>query len=228
MSFFKDIPEMRFEPFHRVDGGDKFRVALNEFTNTLIYENFPFVASLSLKAIHDELKESLDQKRITLRKLKEQYKKTMHANIMSNIIINDFEMADADNAQLVPNAHSSLLSTADDLAIVNVVMELAAPGYHKDDEIDKSLEEFSKLLRFACDYTLPRIYFKNTDQTVLAPNTIYCISQVWLLFDQYFKQFDYLDYLKNYFAVRSVDNNNTKRINNIIRILVNIGPINNC
>lgn len=226
---FDNIPEIPREPLY-VDKrivqkqDENFHFQLQQMTNTLICENFPFVAAMSLKAIDEELQQSLDLKINTLAKLKEKYsKKSSNINIVNDIIMDDFEMYISDNLQLMTNSSGRLLRNTHENDLVHIMLrkfEEIGQGI----QTDKSFENIYKLLHETCSYTFTQLVFANEKQETLDRNMIYRIVQVWQIFQQFFKQFDYLDYLQNYYIIKNISD--VRSCLAMLRLLIDIGPIN--
>ncbi|WBR61501.1 hypothetical protein [Drosophila suzukii associated hytrosavirus 1] len=224
---FESIPELQHQSLKvsRIDVVDSsFSVDLQKYANTLIYRNFPLVASLTLQAIDEELEQSLEMKENTLRKLKKKYnKKSRNVNVVYDIIIDDFEMAIEGNVKLIPDAHANLMRTTNENNLIQVIIKQFEQN-QEGKPIEKEFLNIYTFLRNACKYKFTNLVFADDNQENLDEYMVARIVQVWQIFQQYFRQFDYPDYLDNYYTIkRSTD---TKFILSILRILVEIGTIN--
>lgn len=196
-----------------------------KFANNLIFLHYPVVASISLKKIDDELKISMNSKKKILTQLKDKYqKKTRNINIVQDIIIDDFEMAIDGNVTLIPNAQANLMRSA----TKNNLIQLLIKQFDNTTNIknsEKDFENIYNLLRYACDYKFPNIKFEREYTKIITDDSLNKrIVQVWYIFQQYFKQFDYIDYLNNFVIIKK-RSHNIKFIFGILRILLEIGPI---
>lgn len=224
---FNDIPEISHQPMFLSTinvPDDSFAINLQKISNTLTCDFFPFVASLSLKYIDEELAHSLDTKQKTFKKLKKKYsKRKQNVNFVHDIIIDDYEMAIEDNVQLIPNAHANLMKTSNERNLISIIIKKFEQKLHGKDP-DKEYINIYKFLQNACEYEFTQLDFSNSSQTTLDEHLTDRIIQVWQIFQQFFAQFDYNNYLVNYYAIKN--KTNTRYILSIIRILLEIGPIN--
>lgn len=222
---FEDIPELQHEPLvlsRTIAGGD-FALDLQRMSNTLIYENFPLVASFTLRCIDEELEQSVQMKQRTLERLRQKYnRRTRNINVVHDIIIDDFEMAIEGNVQLIPDAHAKLMKTTKESNLIQIIIKQFEQNL-EGKPIEKEFMNIYKLLRLAQNYKFTRVQFSNESQEVLDEHMIYRIVQVWQVFQQFFKQFDYVDYLQNYYSIKN--STDTKFVLSILRILVEIGPV---
>lgn len=233
MFFFEDIPELSHDPIYvdkqliETDASRRaYNVNLQRFTNTIISHQFPFVASVTLKCIDDELSQSLNMKIDTLERLNKKYnKRSRNINIVNDIIIDDFDMYIADNVQLIPNAQADLMRSTKESSLVALLFNQGDENNkHTNNKTTKNEQQnIYNLLRYACEYKFTQLVFKDNTQRNLDQHMIYRIAQVWQIFQQYFEQFNYSEYLKNYYDIKRTAN--IAPIINIIRILVEIGPI---
>lgn len=203
---------------------DEFPVNLHNFSNNLIYEFFPYVASLTLDAIDNELEQVFELRKETFKKLKNKYKKgPKHVNIIHDIIIEDYEKAVTQtDVQLIPNSHASLIKSSNQNNLIQIIIKQIEEG-SKNKPIDKEIKKIGDLLKFACNYKFTYFNLKNNSQEVLDEHKKYRIIQVCQIFQQYFKQFNYIDYLKNYKEIK--DKIDINSVQNIIKILIEIGTI---
>lgn len=233
MFFFENIPELSHDPIYvdkqliETDASRRaYNVNLQRFTNTIISQQFPFVASVTLKCIDDELSQSLNMKIDTLERLNKKYnKRSRNINIVNDIIIDDFDMYIADNVQLIPNAQADLMRSTKESSLVALLFNQGDENNkHTNNKTTKNEQQnIYNLLRYACEYKFTQLVFKDNTQRNLDQHMIYRIAQVWQIFQQYFEQFNYSEYLKNYYDIKRTAN--IAPIINIIRILVEIGPI---
>lgn len=233
MFFFEYIPELSHDPIYvdkqliETDASRRaYNVNFQRFTNTIISQQFPFVASVTLKCIDDELSQSLNMKIDTLERLNKKYnKRSRNINIVNDIIIDDFDMYIADNVQLIPNAQADLMRSTKESSLVALLFNQGDENNkHTNNKTTKNEQQnIYNLLRYACEYKFTQLVFKDNTQRNLDQHMIYRIAQVWQIFQQYFEQFNYSEYLKNYYDIKRTAN--IAPIINIIRILVEIGPI---
>lgn len=227
-----DFPEIQYEPFMLsrttksvIENDNNFSVSLQKYTNTLICEYFPITSSLTMKYINEELQQSLTIKNETLKKLKKKYNQTRNVNIIHEIILNDFneELESLNHIQLIPNAQSNLMSTTSENQLIQMIIK-----QFEDNVENNSMEnEYLKIYEFlniASKNNFTNLEFINNNQSI-SRDQLYIIVQVWQIFEQFFKQFDYYDYLQNYIKIKQ-SNSDSKFILSIIRILLEIGPIN--
>lgn len=235
MYSFESIPALSFDTVQlsrqnisSLEGetNEIFGIVLQRFTHAIICEKYPFVASMTLQHIDNELAVSLRRKERTLAKLKKKYnKRTRNVNVVQDIVIQDFEMSIEDNVMLIPKPHSNLLRTAPERNLITIIIkqfEAALEGKL----IEKEFTNIYTLLRDACDNRFTQLEFLNSNQQTLDSVIIYRIVQVWQIFDQYFKQFNYFDYLQNYYTIKN--KSDTKFVASILRILIDIGPTIQC
>lgn len=225
---FDDIPYIIHEPVRlsrnnvsHID--ENFAVSLEKIANTLIFNNFPLVASFTLSSIDSELSQSVEMKRQTLEKLKNKYnKRSKTVNIVHDIIMDDFNMIVDGDINLITDAHADLIKSTEEKNIIQIIMR-NFENIVENKAVESHFENLYNFLRTACNNNFTKLEFTNEKQNILDQHMIYRIVQVWEIFQQYFKQFDYEDYLKHYYEIEK--KSDTKFIISIIRILLDIGPI---
>lgn len=224
-SYFQNIADIEFDGVRATPLPDlaTFGPRMQRLTNNIINSNFPIVSSLSLKYIDDELGIVLDMKKRTLKKLKNKYERDGRntVNIVQDIYIDDFEMAVADNVQLVPDAQTSLMRTADDSNLIQIIIK-NFEATEKGVAVDREFTKIYELLNDFRDNTFTKVQFTNTNQSTLTDDMINRIVRVWQVFDQYFKQFDYYDYLLNFNQIKNIKS--TKFPTTILRVLMEVSP----
>lgn len=235
--YFRDIPELDvnvLKPFTMVTttGPDDaapvkdvmFGPRLQKFANQLIYRTFPIVSSLTLKYVDDELGVALEMKQRTLRKLKKKYERlnANNINIVQDIYIDDYEMAVADNVKLVPDDQARLLRTTNESNLIQIIIKNFEANV-QGRPIDTEFKKIYSLLNEFCDNRFTRVEFTNTNQQTLDEHLLERIVRVWQIFEQYFKQFDYVDYLQNYYTIKS--RADIKFTLSILRILMDVGAL---
>lgn len=202
------------------------RSNLVKFANKMIFLKFPVVASLTLQSIENELDEAVQSKAKTLQTLTDKYAivQAKSVNIVQDVIVDDFEMAIDGNVKLIPDAYASLMRSSKkcdliQLLIKNVSRTGGGNGNNNNESrFEKTLQKIYNLLRYSCEYKFPRLDAEDDNKL----NRRYV--QVWTIFQQYFKQFDYLDYLDNFVLIKK-GVHDIKSLFAIIRILLEIGPI---
>lgn len=219
---FNNIPELVFETIHiSTKSGDNFASNLQAATNNIIGLQFPYVAVMSLKNIANELNKSLSAKIKTLEKLKKKYRK-QNINVVQDIIIDDFEMYNNNNIKFFTESNTKFLESMNDKSLIQIIIKQFENNL-RGKQVDEEILNVYKLLQTACNYQFTKLTFANESQTVLNDKTLYRIVQVWQVFNQYFKIFDYLDYLENYYSIKNKTNVNY--VSTIIELFVKIGPI---
>lgn len=228
LSYFIAIPELKYKNVTVVskDIEHTADVELQRVANIFIRYYMPYVSELTLNSVEKELVSSLDIKRRTLKKLKRKYRKySQNASIVRDIINDDCEMAIEGNVKLLTDMHVSLMRSANENFLIKTICNQfqatikGASGDHEYENIYKLLKEY-------CTNHFTKFEFVNDKQPKLSSDMITRLVQVWQIFDQYFKQFDYLTYLKRYYDIK--EKSDSKYILSIIRILLDIGSLTPC
>lgn len=225
-TYYLNIPDINFKSVPLINGGDNMLQDMQRVTNIFIQDFFPIVSELTMHSLEQELNASLNMKERTLKKLKKRYKNSkQNINIISTLTNDDYEMDIEGNVKLITDSHAYLMRSARETNLIQIILK----QYEKAIE-GKSIElEYTKiytLLREYCENTFTKLEFVNQKQSVLDDVLIQRIIKVWQIFDQYFKQFDYLDYLNNYNTIKAKAD--TSFILSIIRILVDVGAVTRC
>lgn len=225
ISYFQNIADIEFDGVQAIPLPDlkTFGPRMQRMTNNIINSSFPIVSSLSLKYIDDELGIVLDMKKRTLEKLKNKYERDGRntVNIVHDIYIDDFEMAVADNVQLVPDAQTSLMRTADDSNLIQIIIK-NFEATDRGTAVDREYTKIYELLHDFRDNKFTKVEFTNSNQNTLTNNMLEKIVRVWQVFDQYFKQFNYYDYLQNFNQIKNIKS--TKFPTTILRVLMEVSP----
>lgn len=222
---FEDIPELihnTLPQFIDVNIESNFEHDIELYCDKLTRYYFPYVTKLSLQTLSNDLNKRYNDKKLTLQRLEKDYiRRQRHVNIVHDITINDYEMAIEGNVNLLSNAHIDLMKTIDEKSLIPIICK-QFENINKGIESTKNYENIYSLLRKACENKFTQLHFVNNNQAVLSPQLVYIIVQVWQIFDQYFKIFNYLEYLKNYISIKNISD--IKFVYSILRILVEIGP----
>lgn len=225
--------EIKIPKVHRIckrtidsyDDETIYKSSLMKVSNNLIFIWCPVTTSLTLKSIDNELDKALKSKINILNKLKDKYNvmRSKSINIVQELIINDFEMSIDGNVKLIPDAHISLMRSSRK----NDLIQLLIKNINKNigGNIEKEFEKVYNLLRYSCEYKFPELCFESDYTPSITDETLNKrIVQVWTIFQQYFKQFNYINYLDNFVIIKK-EAHDLKSTFALIRILLEIGPI---
>lgn len=202
------------------DYHQEFAVDLQRASNAVISFSYPLVSVMTLKSIVDELNESIKSKKHTLDKLRKKYRHN-NLNVIHDVIIDDVEMYNSENLRLFTGSQSELVHSVTQPSMLQIIFKQIEDNVGKNS--DPEFQEVYNFIHLACNNNFTKLSFENSNQTSLDPNTVYRIIQVWQVFEQYFKQFDYPDYLDHYNEIRFITK--TGFVADIIELLVKAGPI---
>lgn len=100
---------------------------------------------------------------------------------------------------MIAKPHANLIRTTKENNLVHIIIKQSEASL-EGKPIEKEFKNICSLLRETCDNKFTQFEFINERQQVLDEYMIYRIVQVWQIFDQYFKQFYYLE---NYYTIKS-------------------------
>lgn len=225
------VPKPRFYKIDRqVIDQKTFHVQLQTFNNSLICFNCPYVSYLTMKHINLELSKSLTSKKDALKKLKLKYDRrvgNVNMTPVQSVILSDFEEnLDFNNSvQLISGSQAILMSSSGEMNLLKVLMK-QFENSTLNLPIVNLLESVVSIVKDACGREFTKLHFINEDKSVLDANITKLIVQVWQIFTQYFMQFNYIDFLRNFDTIKL--KTDPKDILSTLKVLLDIGNPYNC